>query len=276
MQVEADIQPMISQPVQSNWFIRGTATQCRVIGATILRELHTRFGRENIGYLWFLVDPMLLATGITVVHLLVLRSMQDGLEVGPFYITGYCGYMIFRANVNRAPSIIDSNRTLLFHKNVTLVDLVLARCVLEAMAVLMAMYILLAATTAASLGHLPDRPLLIFAGVGLMFWLTTALAMILCALSEFTTMPERLTHPITYLIIPISGMFYRIEWMPEVVRKYLGWFPVPQIIELIREGEWSGLSSSYLNVPYLVGCCAVLTLLGLLGLGIARRRMHFS
>jgi capsular polysaccharide transport system permease protein len=254
---------------------RAAMTQLRVIGATILRELHTRFGRDNIGYLWFLLEPMLLGTGITVVHLFTVKSIRDDLDVGPFYVIGYCTYMMFRSNVNRAPATIESNKTLLFHKYVTLADLVIARCVLEAAAVLTAMYLLLGVITAMGLGHMPDRPLLVFAAMGLMLWLTTGLAMIICAASEWSTSVERLVHPATYLILPASGMFFMIGWLPENVRPFIAWLPIAQIEDLVRMGEFGNLESDYVNIPYLVAWCAILTLCGFTGLKIARRRMHF-
>ena len=33
-------------------FYRSLTLQLDVIGALVMRELHTRFGRNNIGYLW--------------------------------------------------------------------------------------------------------------------------------------------------------------------------------------------------------------------------------
>ncbi|MFN5779339.1 MAG: capsule polysaccharide export ABC transporter permease, partial [Novosphingobium sp.] len=33
--------------------------QRRVIGALLLREMLTRYGRNNIGFLWLFVEPML-------------------------------------------------------------------------------------------------------------------------------------------------------------------------------------------------------------------------
>lgn len=250
-------------------------TQLRVIGATMLRELHTRFGRDNIGYLWFMLEPLLLATGITVVHLFTVKRIADGLDVGPFYMTGYCAYMIFRSNVNRAPVTIEANKTLLFHKYVTLADLVLARCILEGAAVLAAMYLLLGICTALHVGHMPQRPLLIFLGMGLMLWWTTGLAMILCAASELSTAVERLVHPATYLVLPASGLFFLFEWLPPGVRPFLTWFPLPQILELVRMGEFGNLQSQYVHVPYLIAWSAVMTLGGLMSLKLVRRRMHF-
>ena len=42
--------------------------QMNVIGALIMRELHTRFGRDNIGYLWVFAEPMLLAIAVAAMH----------------------------------------------------------------------------------------------------------------------------------------------------------------------------------------------------------------
>jgi ABC-2 type transport system permease protein/capsular polysaccharide transport system permease protein len=33
--------------------------QRRVIGALLMREVITRFGRHNIGFLWLFVEPMI-------------------------------------------------------------------------------------------------------------------------------------------------------------------------------------------------------------------------
>ncbi len=109
-----------------------------------------------------------------------------------------------------------------------------------------------------------------------MFWFTTGLAMVLCAAGEFSTAVERLVHPATYLTLPVSGMFYLIEWLPEPFRHIIAWIPLPQIIELVRMGEFGSFDSPYVNPPYLIAWCSALTLCGLSGLRVARRRMEFS
>jgi hypothetical protein len=40
-------------------------------------------------------------------------------------------------------------------------------------------------------------------------------------------------------------------------------------------GEFGNLESPYVNIPYLLAWCAVLTLCGLTALKVVRRRMHF-
>ena len=42
--------------------------QIKVIGALLMREIHTRYGRENIGHLWVIGEPMLFCTGSPITH----------------------------------------------------------------------------------------------------------------------------------------------------------------------------------------------------------------
>jgi capsular polysaccharide transport system permease protein len=48
---------------------RGARMQQRVIGALIVREMHTRFGRHYLGYAWLFFEPLLLGTCIGLMHL---------------------------------------------------------------------------------------------------------------------------------------------------------------------------------------------------------------
>jgi capsular polysaccharide transport system permease protein len=244
--------------------------QGRVIGALILRELHTRFGRDNIGYLWFIAEPMMLAAGVSAAHLAARVPLASHMDIVPFYVTGYCTFMMFRSNVNRAAATIESNRSLLFHRQVTPFDMVISRCLLEAAAVLSAMLLLLGLASVTGLGHMPDRPQLILAGMGLMLWFTIGLAMIVAAASEFTSVVERLVHPTTYLLLPVSGMFFLIEWVPKSFQPYVALFPPAQLTEMVRLGEFAQLQSKWINVPYLIAVNAVLTLVGLAFLRLAR------
>ena len=40
--------------------------QKRVISALLMREILTRYGRHNIGFLWLFAEPMIFTVGVTV------------------------------------------------------------------------------------------------------------------------------------------------------------------------------------------------------------------
>src|ERR1700744_1880293 len=96
--------------------MRGLDSQANVIGALLLRELHTRYGRENIGYLWMILEPSLLAIAVASLH--QGGSHGAGLPPVPFAIGGYCNFMIFRSIVGRGETAIEANKPLLFHRSV--------------------------------------------------------------------------------------------------------------------------------------------------------------
>src|ERR1700761_385380 len=124
MTVQAEHPPLVRSS-----FRRGLAVQANVIGALIMRELHTRYGRENIGYLWMILEPSLLAIAVASLH--QGGSHGAGLPPVPFAIGGYCNFMIFRSIVGRGETAIEANKPLLFHRSVTIFDMLASRALLE-------------------------------------------------------------------------------------------------------------------------------------------------
>ena len=43
-----------------------TRRQGRIIGALMMREIVTRFGREGFGFLWLIGEPLLFCMGVIV------------------------------------------------------------------------------------------------------------------------------------------------------------------------------------------------------------------
>lgn len=242
-----------------------------------MRELHTRFGRENIGFLWFIIEPLMLAGGIAIIHGFTKLALPGGLSPVSFYISGYVPFMMFRSNAMRAATTVLSNRGLMYHRQVGLIDLLLARTILELAASTIVLFILLYGVAWAGLGPFPARPMLLLVCMGIMFWMTTAVAMIVCAMVEFLpNFFERLIGPILYLTLPVSGMFFRIEWLPETLRNILKWVPLPQILDIARLGVFGQLEAQYIRVEFICAVNGVLTLIGLVGLNAVRGRIKFS
>ena len=96
-----------------------------------MRELGTRFGRDNLGYVWLFLEPALLGGAIGLVHHLSGHALPGGVDVGTFWVIGYIPYYLLRGVLNRGPSAIAANQSLLYHRHVTLLDIMLARNLLE-------------------------------------------------------------------------------------------------------------------------------------------------
>jgi capsular polysaccharide transport system permease protein len=258
---------------------KGAAVQADVVGALVMRELHTRYGRDNIGYLWMLAEPILLAVSVAAIH---AGSGGGGDHYGsdfgvvPFTITGYCAFMIFRSIVSRAETTLEANKPLLFHRVVTIFDMLLARALLEFVSTLAALALLLGGCVLLGLAQPPARPLLLLTALALLAWLSFALSMAICAGTYKSKAVTKLVHPVVYIVMPLSGAFFLLRWIPEPYRGYLRWSPLNNIFEMIHTGMFKSVDSPYFDAPYAVAWCMVLTLLGLLALRVLRRHVHLS
>ncbi len=249
--------------------------QARVVGALILRELHTRFGRHNIGFLWLMIEPMMLAGGVTIGHLLGVNvQMPRGMNATQFWITGYAPWVLFRSIILRADSAIHANRTLLYHRIVTLFDIHLARATLDGAATVLSLSILLGVTAAFGVGTLPQRPLLLILALVLLWLLAFGLSLLYCAWAEVSHIAEKVIHPTIYILLPFSGVFYLIDWIPSFYHPYLLLVPIPHLIELVREGQFGdSFHSPYIDISYVLSWCLLANFFGLFALRRLRRHV---
>lgn len=264
-----------ARPGSAAEFFRGLDVQAHVIGALILRELHTRYGRDNIGYLWMLADPMMLALAVVLIHL-PGGMYRESMPIVPFVLGGYTVFIIFRGIIGRAESTLEANQPLLYHRTVSIFDMLFARAVLEGAACFAALVILLGGAFAAGLAAPPARPLTFLGSVLFMTWVSFGLSMLVCAMGHASKTAGRLVHPVVYVMFPLSGCFYTLKSVPEPYRHWIGWSPFNQIFEMLRTGLFENIDSPYYHPPYLFGVCMTLTLLGMFTLRVLRRRVHVN
>jgi len=69
-------------------FAQALHVQRRVIGALMMRELLTRYGRHNIGFLWIIFEPLLFAVLVGVVWRFMWGATKHGLGVMSFVVSG--------------------------------------------------------------------------------------------------------------------------------------------------------------------------------------------
>ena len=112
--------------------------QGRVIGALMLRELHTRFGRENLGYLWIVGEPILFCMGVAIAWTAMRPPHEHGLPITAIVLTGYIPLTMWRHCLLSAVKAFEAKGSLLFHRQVTPLDIITARVILEVMGTLMA------------------------------------------------------------------------------------------------------------------------------------------
>ncbi len=256
-------------------FWRGLRVQGNVIGALLMRELHTRYGRENIGYLWVFLEPLSLASAVALLHL-GHGLPHVGIHPVPFAILGYTLFIMFRGMVTRSEGALESNMPLLYHRRVTIFDMMLARGILEAVGSIMAFSVLMSIVTIVGWATFPARLFEFLIGVFLLFWMSFALSLIVCAWTHDNRLVARFVHPITYVFMPLSGAFYQISWVPDAYREWVTLFPIAAIFEIIRYGYFKVAVDTYFSIPYVAFWCLIFTYIGMTAVKNVRRRIHLQ
>src|SRR5687768_14506509 len=103
-------------------FTEALAIQGRVLLALMLREARTRYGRQQIGYLWAIIEPMIHITMLMVIFSFIGRASPLGDSLPMFLATGIATYLGFRNVYGRTKGGYGSNEALLTYPVVKIVD----------------------------------------------------------------------------------------------------------------------------------------------------------
>jgi len=183
--------------------LRGARMQSRVIGALIIREMHSRFGRHYMGYVWLYFEPLLLGICIGLIH--AWRDRPAAFGAFEFHAVGYILFFVFRGILNRATMAINMNKPLLYHRSVTLPDVFYARHIIEFLSCTGVMLAMLFGLFAAN-GSLPESPLKMALAMIMMALFSQGLAFLASAVTAAVEGSERVVHAVTYLLLPVSGL----------------------------------------------------------------------
>ncbi len=112
-------------------FRRSLAVNARVIGALVMREGTMRFGHENLGFFWVIGEPLLLTVGVMGMWTISGQTHGHGVGVVPFALSGYTMITLWRHLSGKMVHSIRNSMGLLFHRNVSLLDVLVAKCLLE-------------------------------------------------------------------------------------------------------------------------------------------------
>ncbi len=228
------------------------AIQSRVIKALLMREIITRYGRNNIGFLWLFVEPMLFTLAITVVWSITRSAHGMQMPIVAFALTGYSSMMLWRNSSNRCLQALQPNQALMYHRNVRAMDVLLARIFLEVSASTAACFFLTVLFISVGWMEVPANLSRAIGGWTLLTWFALSLGMFIGALSERSEVVARMWRVLVYLLFPLSGAGFLVDWMPTSFQKLLMWVPMINGLEMFRAGYFGEVQRFYYDSGYLI------------------------
>jgi capsular polysaccharide transport system permease protein len=256
--------------------IQSFRIQLRIIGALLMREIVTRYGRDNLGFLWLFVEPMIFTLGVTALWAGAGMHRGTELPVVAFALTGYSSVLLWRNCATRCAMAIPPNMPLLYHRNVRVLDLFITRIVLEVTGATISFFVLSAIWISLGWMNPPSDVLLVLFGWGLLAWFGSALGLVIGGGTAHSELIERLWHPAAYLIFPLSGAAFMVDWMPSRFQEIVLWVPMVHGTEMLRDGFFGSTVRTHYSVEYFALSCALLMLTGLILVREAGRRIELE
>jgi capsular polysaccharide transport system permease protein len=242
---------------------KGWRIQARVIGALMIRELSTRFGRENIGFLWVMAEPLLFAGLVGIVWTFMKGPEEHGVSVVAFVATGYIPLTMFRNSVGRVVRIFSVNGSLMYHRQIKVLDFIFVRFLIEMIGALMAFLFIAVILMYFDLFPVPADMGYFLAGWFVYAFFTLSLCLVLAPLSEMSDVLEKFMPVTVYIMIPFSGTFNMVSWLTPEAREILLYSPFVSGMELMRYGIFGDRVTPYHNVSFALIASLICTLIGL-------------
>lgn len=250
-------------------FCRSLGIQKHVVGALIMRELYTRFGRENLGFLWIVGEPLMFCVGVSVMWS-AIHSAEHGIGIVAFVITGYNPLTLWRHCVNRSLKAFESNGSLLFHRQVTTLDIITARLCTEFYGSTVSFILTAGGAMMLGLMKPPQDIGLVYMGWFFVMFFSASCALLFAGLSEMNEVLEKVMPVTTYLAIPLSGAFVMVDWVPANFQKYLLLSPSVNAVEMIRGGLFGPTCRPHYDMVFTAWTSALLLLAGIYAVRKAR------
>lgn len=248
----------------------------RVIWALLMRELSTRYGRDNIGFVWLILEPLVFACAVTLMWSIIKGKFENGVPVPAFTATGYMSVILTRHMVGHGVHAVSANSTLLYHRYITILHLFICRLLIEFISVTLAFIVIYSVMAAIGAMHPPENLPMLYVGWFLLGWLSFGLALIMGSLSALFEFVERIVQVVTYILVPLSGSFFMLAWIPPQYRKIALLNPFTSTTESVRAGYFGEAVHTYYNIPYACAWAAGLTLVGLTLALYVRDRTHIE
>ena len=247
-------------------------TQLRVIGALLMREVLTRYGRKNIGFLWLFVDPILFTVTIAFVWTQVHLRHFEAIPIFAFVLVSYSTVPLWRRTTSLCMSAIEPNKALLYHRHITVLDFYISRTLLEDAGSTMAFVILVLFFALLGAMPLPVDPLQVTAGWMLLAWFGFGLALVVGSAVHRVPLMQKAWRPISLVLFLCSAVVFPMDAAPPQAREILLWLPLVSGIEYLREGYFGPVITYYYDIFYMIVCNLLLTIAGLVSVRLLGSR----
>jgi capsular polysaccharide transport system permease protein len=236
----------------------GFAVSARVIYAFMLRDIKTRFFGSGLGYLVYMAWPFVHLFVIVGIAFLTGRRAPYGDSIVLYSAVSLLPFLFFNYVSRYIAYAIVTNRSLLNFPIASVMDLILARSILEFISITLTMIVVFAIISLFGATLNPHDVVDFFYCLVAVSLFSIATGIIFCILGGL--LPPMLIVQVFIIIIAylISGILFMPAALPQPYRDWLWYNPLTQLTEWCRFAVFGGYPDEMISRPYIWGYILVL------------------
>jgi len=164
----------------------------------------------------------------------------------------------------RSIVVFTANQSLLYHRQIKIVDFIIARFIIEILGGMRAYLFMAIVLICFGAFPIPANIGLLIAGWALYSLFCFSICLIIAPLSEMSEVMEKFIPVSTYLMIPFSGLFYMVSWMTPNMREILLYSPFVNGMEMMRSGIWGDDVTAHYDIWNPIILSTIFIMIGLI------------
>lgn len=275
MQPGADAVQPVSGAIPRYKWVEAFRTQTRVIGAVILRDMRTRFGRTYLAYMIAILWPLSHLMALLGIYTVTVKLAPVGSNLTVFIASGILPYILCIYPSRQLMFALLQNQPLLNFPIVKTTDLMFARAILEVInaGIVVAFFALLLYIM--DIDFMPLDPFVAIAAICASVALGVGMGLAnIIGFALFKTGWNLASVVMMIIMYSTSGTLWLPSSMSETARDILWWNPLLHCVEWLRSAYYDGYGENMLSKTYVISVAVLNIFLGILGDRVLRGRLQ--
>ncbi len=243
-----------------------------LISLLVKRDLKVRYRASILGYLWSMVNPLLMMSILSVVFSFAMRSEIEHYQI--YILSGLVGWNIFAQSLHLGVRCFTDNATLMKKVKIPAwvfpTSIIVSACFHASVALIP--YFLISIFMGLDFGW----PILQFPIVFILyFFFIEGLVLFLGSLHVFFRDIGHIIEPSLQILFYATPIIYPLSVVPEKWRLYLYLNPMSHFIEGFRSCLYKFQIVSFMDWSWMLGCALISFAAGILTFTKTRKRFLY-
>lgn len=245
-----------------------------IVGAAMLRDMRTRFGRSYWGYLIAILWPLTHLLALTIVFTFMRRAAPIfGDNNAIFVATGVAPYILAMYPSRTTSTAVDAHKSVLMFPAIRPFDLMLARAIVETLAAFSVVILFVSIIYIFDPEVIPSDHIVAAGAIFATVYLSIAFGLLSASIIAIFSFWQT-GHAILLVFIYLSsGIFFPIESASETARNILWFNPLAHCVEWLRSAYYPGYGENFISRGYVLWSATVFLFMALLGERLLRGKM---